>query len=114
MAAWCARRTQIAGAVFLNRRRLRTLAIAAWVNETPRCMDLLSPRPLWPIIDGIPRVFPPLETDVDCDVVVMGAGISGALIAWHLTEAGMDTVVIDRRAVAHGSTAGSTSLLQYE
>jgi glycine/D-amino acid oxidase-like deaminating enzyme len=77
-------------------------------------MDLLSPRPLWPIIDGIPTTFPALEDTVETDVVVMGAGISGALVAWHLVEAGLDTIVIDRRAVAHGSTAGSTSLLQYE
>jgi glycine/D-amino acid oxidase-like deaminating enzyme len=77
-------------------------------------MDLLSPRPFWPIRDGLPAVFPPLQNDVRCDVVIVGAGVSGALAAQALAKAGLDTVVLDRREVAHGSTSGSTSLLQYE
>jgi glycine/D-amino acid oxidase-like deaminating enzyme len=77
-------------------------------------MDLLSPRPFWPILDGLPAAYPPLTQDLRCDVAIVGAGITGAFVAWHLAEAGIDTVVLDRREVAHGSTAGSTSLLQYE
>jgi glycine/D-amino acid oxidase-like deaminating enzyme len=77
-------------------------------------MDLLSSRPFWPIRDGLPAVYPPLTQDVRCDVAVIGAGITGAFVAWHLTDAGLDTIVLDGRDVAHGSTAGSTSLLQYE
>lgn len=77
-------------------------------------MDLLSCCPFWPIKDGLPASYPPLERDVACDVAVVGAGITGALVAWHLAEAGIDTVVLDRREAAHGSTAGSTALLQYE
>jgi glycine/D-amino acid oxidase-like deaminating enzyme len=77
-------------------------------------MDLLSPKPFWPIRDGLPANYPALERDVECEVAVVGGGITGALVAWHLADAGIDTVVLDRRDVAHGSTAGSTSLLQYE
>jgi glycine/D-amino acid oxidase-like deaminating enzyme len=77
-------------------------------------MDLLSARPFWPILDGLPAAFPALERDTRCDVAVIGAGITGAFVAWHLADAGIDTLVLDRREVAHGSTAGSTSLLQYE
>jgi glycine/D-amino acid oxidase-like deaminating enzyme len=77
-------------------------------------MDLLSPRPLWPILDGRPATFPPLTHDAHCDVAVIGAGITGAFLAWHLATEGIDTIVLDRGEVAHGSTAGSTSLLQYE
>jgi glycine/D-amino acid oxidase-like deaminating enzyme len=77
-------------------------------------MDLLSSCPFWPIRDGLPGVYPPLERDERCDVAVIGAGISGALAAWHLAQAGIDTVVIDRREVAHGSTAGNTGLVLYE
>lgn len=77
-------------------------------------MDLLSSTPYWPIKDGLVRSYPSLERDLTCDVAVIGAGISGALVAWHLIEAGCSVAVLDRRDVAHGSTAGSTSLLQYE
>jgi len=77
-------------------------------------MDLLSSQPFWPIQNGLIASYPRLHENLSCDVVVMGAGISGALAAWHLTKAGLNVVVLDRRDVAGGSTAGSTSLLQYE
>lgn len=77
-------------------------------------MKLLSDQPYWPIKDGRPASYPALNHDVRCEVAVIGAGITGALVAWHLAEEGVKTVVVDRREVAHGSTAGSTSLLQYE
>ncbi len=77
-------------------------------------MDLLSCCPFWPLKDGLPASYPPLDRHVSCEVAIIGAGITGALMAWHLAEAGIDTVVLDRREAAHGSTAGSTALLQYE
>jgi glycine/D-amino acid oxidase-like deaminating enzyme len=77
-------------------------------------MDLLSHHPYWPMKDGLPASYPALEKSIRCEVAVVGGGITGALVAWHLAEAGIKTVVLDRREVAHGSTAGSTSLLQYE
>lgn len=77
-------------------------------------MDLLSERPFWPIRDGLPAAFPPLEKAVSCDVVVVGAGISGAMTAHLLARAGLEVVVLDRREAAHGSTSGNTGLLLYE
>jgi glycine/D-amino acid oxidase-like deaminating enzyme len=56
----------------------------------------------------------PLTRDITCDVVVVGAGVSGALIAEALSEAGLKIVVVDRRGPAEGSTAASTAMLQYE
>ncbi len=49
-----------------------------------------------------------------CDVAVVGAGVTGALTALALVEAGLDVVVVDRREPAVGSTAASTALIQYE
>ncbi len=77
-------------------------------------MDLLSPSPFWPIQNGLIASYPALQENVTCDVAVIGAGISGALVAWHLAKTGCSVVVLDRRDVAQGSTSGSTSLLQYE
>ena len=47
-------------------------------------------------------------------MVVVGAGVSGALIAEALSEAGLKIVIVDRRGPAEGSTAASTAMLQYE
>jgi len=49
------------------------------------------------------------------EVLVVGAGISGAMIAQSLAEAGKRLVIVDRRRAALlGSTAASTALLQFE
>jgi glycine/D-amino acid oxidase-like deaminating enzyme len=77
-------------------------------------MKLTSSAPFWPISAGLPSNYPSLREDIRCDVAVIGAGITGALVAWHLASEGIDTVVLDRRDVGHGSTSASTSLLQYE
>lgn len=77
-------------------------------------MDLKSGYPWWTVRDALPGAFPPLEADLRCDVAVIGAGITGALVASELAAHGHDVVVLDRREAGWGSTAASTALLQYE
>lgn len=77
-------------------------------------MDLRSGDAFWPLLNGLIRSYPPLAANAECDVVVLGGGITGALVAFHLAEAGVDTLLLERRDVAMGSTAASTALLQYE
>jgi glycine/D-amino acid oxidase-like deaminating enzyme len=77
-------------------------------------MKLHGGEPFWPIQSGLLSVVPPLEKDIACDVLVVGAGITGALIAHRLAGAGLTIAIVDRRDIAAGSTAASTALLQYE
>jgi len=77
-------------------------------------MDLTSGYPFWPVNDGLIQSYPRLDADANCRVVVLGGGITGALVAHHLIGAGIETMVIDKRDVASGSTSASTALLQYE
>ncbi len=77
-------------------------------------MDLKSGYPFWAVKNGLMYAFPQLDTDLTCDVVVMGAGITGALVANELAGHGHDVVVVDRRDICWGSTSASTALLQYE
>lgn len=77
-------------------------------------MDLRSGHAFWPIQDGLIHSYPPLREDAQCEVLVLGGGITGALMAYHLAEAGIDVLLLERRGVAQGSTAASTALLQYE
>lgn len=56
-----------------------------------------------------------LQRSTRADVVIIGAGISGALLAQRLTEAGVKPLIVDRRREALlGSTSASTALLQFE
>ncbi|PTA66802.1 NAD(P)/FAD-dependent oxidoreductase [Deinococcus arcticus] len=77
-------------------------------------MDLRSGRAFWPLTNGLMYTYPPLAEPEQADVLVIGAGITGALLADALSEAGLNTVVVDRRDAGFGSTSASTALLQYE
>ena len=77
-------------------------------------MDLTSGYPFWPVRDGLLHTYPRLDHDATCDVAIIGGGITGALVAHHLVAEGLDALVLDRREIGWGSTAASTSLLQYE
>jgi glycine/D-amino acid oxidase-like deaminating enzyme len=74
----------------------------------------LSDYPYCLLRQGIIRSYPFLDRNVTADIAIMGGGISGALAAWYLTNAGFNTILVDRRHIGMGSTAASTSLLQYE
>lgn len=77
-------------------------------------MDLKSGLPYFLIKNGLLFNYPKLEDSLETEVVILGGGISGALSAYYLTEAGIDCVVVDARSIGLGSTSASTSLLQYE
>jgi len=55
-----------------------------------------------------------LRRDLRTDVLVVGAGVSGALVAEMLAADGHRVAVVDRRGPFKGSTAASTALVQYE
>ncbi|MFD2615011.1 NAD(P)/FAD-dependent oxidoreductase [Paenibacillus gansuensis] len=61
-----------------------------------------------------PPVYPKLEEDIECEVLVIGGGESGALISYALREQGVDAVVVDQRDISHGSTCANTGLLQFQ
>lgn len=48
------------------------------------------------------------------DVIVVGSGISGALVAEALTRAGKSVLILDRRKPVRGSTPASTAMIQHE
>lgn len=77
-------------------------------------MDLKSGYPFWAVKNGLLSAFPQLTHDHRSDVVVVGGGITGALIANELSRHGHHVVVLERRDVGWGSSAASTGLLQYE
>lgn len=47
----------------------------------------------------------------ECEVLVVGGGISGAGIANLLSEAGIDTVLVDKGDFASGTSSGSSKLI---
>lgn len=77
-------------------------------------MNLRSNSPYW--LYNTPQLFtyPQLHKNQHTDVVVIGAGISGALAAYSLIKAGHKVVILSKHPVGTDSTCASTALLQYE
>src|ERR1043165_6402285 len=77
-------------------------------------MDLKHGHLYWPATRLRPPLAGPLASSVTTDVLVVGSGITGALVAQMLSMQGVGTVVVDRRALASGSTPASTALVLSE
>jgi glycine/D-amino acid oxidase-like deaminating enzyme len=55
-----------------------------------------------------------LSRDIHTDVLIVGAGVSGAMMAEALTTDGREVTIVDRRGPVKGSTPASTALVEYE
>ncbi|MCQ4034256.1 NAD(P)/FAD-dependent oxidoreductase [Kaistella montana] len=77
-------------------------------------MDLKSNEPFWLVKNGILNSYPSLKSNENCDVLIVGGGITGSLMAHQMIADGYKTILIDRREIANGSTSATTSMLQYE
>lgn len=75
--------------------------------------DLRTGLTYWQTRSAPPRGADLLLRDIEVDVLVIGAGISGALIAERLSSR-LRVAVVDRRGPACGSTLASTALIIHE
>jgi len=81
-------------------------------------MHLYSGTPFWlrqnAPDETVATAASPFPTGQEFDVAIVGAGITGALVADALAAEDLAVVVLDQRLPATGSTAASTALLSYE
>ena len=53
-------------------------------------MDLRSNEPYWLIKNAFNQSYPSLDKSIETDILVIGSGITGALIAWQLLKEGKE------------------------
>jgi glycine/D-amino acid oxidase-like deaminating enzyme len=73
-------------------------------------------RPIWLRIERRlhrPR-YPSLTGHHEVDVAIVGAGMTGGMIARHFAKAGVNVAVLEASRAGSGSTAASTALLLQE
>jgi glycine/D-amino acid oxidase-like deaminating enzyme len=96
----------------VTRSRDAEAAIFSGHPEDTEQSDLRSPRTPWAVPP--PRPVHPPSASFRCEVLIVGAGITGALMAERLTRQGLEVVLIDRESPGQGSTAASTAMLLWE
>ncbi len=62
-------------------------------------------HPLWTSVNDVPRQYPWLSNDTECTVCVIGGGLTGALCALKLAQAGEDVVLLSDSPIGFSSTA---------
>lgn len=67
-------------------------------------------QPLWLTTVSIPS-YPALTQDIDADICIVGAGITGITLAYQLRSSGLKIVLIDAGKILHGTTAHTTAKL---
>jgi glycine/D-amino acid oxidase-like deaminating enzyme len=73
--------------------------------------DLRTGCSIWEQRRAINVPHRPLTRDIETDVLVVGAGITGALIADALAMSELKVTVVDKRGPAKGSTNARTALV---
>ena len=95
------------------RRFVQRSVISALDTDDTEQADLRGGRSPWFAAAGHPARREIVE-NLTCDALIVGAGITGSLVAERLTRQGLDVVIVDRELPGRGSTAASTSMLLWE
>lgn len=84
------------------------------MSVATRVKTLIGGKPLWTASSATLPMTRPAGRTLRADIVIVGAGISGAFMAHALADGHRRIVMVDRRAPAQGSTRASTAMFQFE
>ncbi|MBE6053962.1 MAG: FAD-binding oxidoreductase [Clostridium sartagoforme] len=65
-------------------------------------------------VNKINKQYEYLTEDINTEVIIVGGGVTGAILGYYFTKNNIDAVILEKARIAHGSTSITTSLLQYE
>lgn len=77
-------------------------------------MRLRTLESFWLLKNGLLTSYSSLLKDENTELVVIGGGITGALVSYALVQKGHKVILLDKRDIGMGSTSATTSMLQYE
>lgn len=68
----------------------------------------------WKKSEEIKNTYPYLTHDSNCDVLIVGGGINGALSAYFLAKEGANIIVVEKNIIGYGSTIASSAILEFD
>lgn len=74
-------------------------------------MNVTEGNMFWNEQVGIIKKYPYLSGDKKCDVLVIGAGIGGALTAYMQAKQGAKVIVVDKNIIGYGATMQTDGML---
>lgn len=77
-------------------------------------VQFVQGSPLFININKVEKQYNYLIEDIETDVIIVGGGVTGSILGYYFSKEGIDTVILEKSRIAHGSTSITTSLLQYE
>ncbi len=76
-------------------------------------MKLYAGKIYWSRTKSSEMKFKKVDRNIDTDVLIVGAGMSGSLCAYVLSLSGIKVTVVERGKIGYGSSAANTGMLQY-
>ncbi len=65
-------------------------------------------------LNDVPAQYPWLAFDEECEVLIIGGGVTGCMAAHTLSKNGVDTVLISERPIGYCSSSIDSSTLNYQ
>ena len=77
-------------------------------------VQFVQGSPIFTNINKVEKQYNYLTEDIETEVIIVGGGVTGSILGYYFSKEGIDSVILEKSRIAHGSTSITTSLLQYE
>lgn len=77
-------------------------------------LQFVQGKPYFTDKDKDKKQYNYLTENIKCDVAIIGGGVTGSILGYYFSKAGINSVILEKGRVAYGSTSITTALLQYE
>ena len=69
---------------------------------------MINNKSIWELTTSIDKK-PELEQDINCDILIIGAGLAGSLLGYFLATENKNIVIVDANRIASGTTKNTTA-----
>ncbi|HVW71070.1 MAG TPA: FAD-binding oxidoreductase [Steroidobacteraceae bacterium] len=87
----------------------RTAKAVQTISASPTSSGGL--RNLWQTISPIRHTHRPLEDALDCEIAIVGGGLAGTSLAYHLASKGTGVVLLEAAELGHGASSRAAGII---